>query len=53
MLLWNNKIIDYKENKLSFSFNTKTLKKNLTLSESGIKNFSTITVISTGNKLGS
>ena len=43
--LWNNKIINYKENELTFSFNVQKLDKNLTLIEYGIKDSSRIQVL--------
>jgi len=40
--LWDNNLIHYKESKLDFLINGRGLKKDLTLSENGIENDSTI-----------
>ena len=50
--LWNNKIINYKENELTFLFNAQKLDKNLTLIEYGIGNFAPIFVVNNRNLKG-
>ena len=50
--LWKDKIINYKENELTFLFNGQKLDKNLTILEYGIGSHATIQVIEHGNLPG-
>ena len=49
---WKNKIINYKENELTFLFNNKKLDKNHTLLKYGIGNFVVIQVLDHGRLKG-